>query len=94
MGESHRDRERWNAVRFVAGDVGGHYESWFQRANHPSRPLAFWIHYTIFCPRAQPQAAVGELCAIAGSYALDAKAAKRLWEISERAVGITGMRTL
>ena len=32
----------------------GHYESWFQRANHPSRPLAFWIRYTIFCPARPP----------------------------------------
>jgi hypothetical protein len=65
MGDSRLDRERWNAARFVAGDARGHYESWFQRANHPSRPLAFWIRYTIFCPRARPQAAVGELWAIA-----------------------------
>lgn len=27
---------------------GGHYESWFVRANHPSRPLALWIRYTLF----------------------------------------------
>jgi Tocopherol cyclase len=42
----------------------GHYESFFQRANHPSRPLAFWIRYTIFSPKARPDAAVGELWAI------------------------------
>lgn len=50
--------------RFRAGDAGGHYESWFMRANHPSRPLAFWIRYTIFSPRGRPADAVGELWAI------------------------------
>jgi hypothetical protein len=53
-----------NAVRYRAGDDQGHYESYFQRANHSSRPLAFWIRYTIFSPRGQPGAAVGELWAI------------------------------
>lgn len=42
----------------------GHYESFFQRANHPSRPLAFWIRYTIFSPKNRPQDAVGELWAV------------------------------
>src|SRR5216684_6562518 len=42
----------------------GHYESYFQRANHPTRPLAFWIRYTIFSPRRRPNEAVGELWAI------------------------------
>ena len=59
------ERERWSAARFVPGNGAGHYESWFQRANHPSRPLAFWIRYTIFCPAARPADAVGELWAIA-----------------------------
>ena len=58
------DRDRWSAARFVPGERAGHYESWFQRANHPSRPLAFWIRYTIFCPRARPADAVGQLWAI------------------------------
>jgi hypothetical protein len=58
-------RARWSAARFTPGERGGHYESWFQRANHPSRPLAFWIRYTILCPRGRPQDAVGELWAIA-----------------------------
>jgi hypothetical protein len=56
------ERARWNGARFVAGT--GAYESWFQRANHPSRPHAFWIRYTIFSPRADPRAAVGELWAV------------------------------
>lgn len=59
-----RERARWNACRFVAGAASGGYESWFQRANHPSRPLAFWIRYTIFSPRDRPADAVGELWAV------------------------------
>lgn len=46
------------------GQPEGHYESFFLRANHPSRPLAFWIRYTIFSPRDRPGDAVGELWAI------------------------------
>ncbi len=42
----------------------GFYESYFQRANHPDRPLAFWIRYTIFSPRSHPELAKGELWAI------------------------------
>jgi hypothetical protein len=42
----------------------GHYESYFLRANHPNRPLAFWIRYTIFSPRLMPEKALGELWAI------------------------------
>jgi hypothetical protein len=62
--EVHQDRDRWSGARFAPGETGGHYESWFQRANHPSRPLAFWIRYTIFCPRGSPADAVGQLWAI------------------------------
>jgi hypothetical protein len=51
-------------ARFVAGTKVGHYESWFTRGNHPTRPLAFWIRYTIFSPRGRPEAAEGELWAI------------------------------
>ena len=42
----------------------GHYESFFQRANHPTRPLAFWIRYTIFSPNKRVEDAIGELWAI------------------------------
>ena len=42
----------------------GHYESFFLRANHPTRPLAFWIRYTILSPKKRPQDALGELWAI------------------------------
>ncbi len=58
------DRDRWNACRFDPTDTAGHYESYFQRANHPTRPLAFWIRYTIFCPKSRPENAIGELWAI------------------------------
>ena len=62
--ESLPTRQECNAVRYRPGDGQGHYESYFQRANHPGRPLAFWIRYTIFSPRSQPGAAVGELWAV------------------------------
>jgi hypothetical protein len=52
-----------NQTRYQ-GQSHGHYESFFQRANHPTRPIAFWIRYTLFCPKGQPDQAVGELWAI------------------------------
>lgn len=60
-----QSREAYNGIRYREGDAKGHYESWFQRANHPERPLAFWIRYTIFVPRGRPADAKGELWAIA-----------------------------
>src|SRR5215212_2670297 len=54
----------YNHSRFHPGTATGFYESYFQRANHPTRPLAFWIRYTIFCPKGRPQDAIGELWAI------------------------------
>ena len=57
-------REAWNRCRWDEHDARGHYESYFQRANHPERPLAFWIRYTVFSPRGRPRDAVGELWAI------------------------------
>lgn len=56
-------QQQVNYARF-RGQVEGHYESFFVRANHPARPLAFWIRYTIFSPRDLPGKAVGELWAI------------------------------
>lgn len=64
MTELNPERNHWNRCRFSPTDPGGHYESYFQRANHPIRPLAFWIRYTIFSPTGQPEQAVGELWAI------------------------------
>lgn len=57
-------RDFWNAARYRTG-TDGHYESWFQRANDPTGRRAFWIRYTIFAPAGRPDAAVGELWAIA-----------------------------
>lgn len=54
-----------NDTRYRPGEQDGHYESFFVRANHPTRPLAFWIRYTIFSPRHHPEQALGELWAIA-----------------------------
>ncbi|HVL00505.1 MAG TPA: hypothetical protein VM553_11875 [Dongiaceae bacterium] len=53
-------RRELSACRFQ-GQISGHYESYFLRANHPDRPLAFWIRYTIFAPRNEPQRNQGEL---------------------------------
>jgi hypothetical protein len=62
--EKRISRDYWNRARFNPGDVVGHYESYFQRANHPQRPLAFWIRYTIFSPQGQSEEAIGELWAV------------------------------
>ena len=57
-------RQQANWARYQKMQAQGHYESFFQRANHPARPLAFWIRYTIFSPQNHPEKAVGELWAI------------------------------
>ncbi|CBL47193.1 conserved hypothetical protein [gamma proteobacterium HdN1] len=46
------------------GQKGGHYESYFLRANHPDKPMAFWIRHTIFSPKKFPERAIGELWAV------------------------------
>src|SRR5690606_549853 len=61
---SMRDLESVNRARFRPGRGEGFYESFFQRANHPTRPLAFWIRYTLFSPAGRPEAAIGEKWAI------------------------------
>jgi hypothetical protein len=58
------ERRTWNRCRYAPGTASGHYESYFQRANHPTRPLALWIRYTIFSPQGRPADALGELWAI------------------------------
>lgn len=59
-------RDRWLLDRAVyEPGRAGHYESFYQRANHPERPLAFWLRYTIFARAARPEMAVGELWAVA-----------------------------
>src|SRR5690349_1876078 len=52
-----------DAVRLQPEQARGHYESFFQRANHPRRPLAFWIRYTLLVPDGHPDDAVGEVWA-------------------------------
>ena len=59
-----RLRHEANHTRYRRGASAGHYESFFVRANHPSRPLGFWIRYTIFSPAGRPDQALGELWAI------------------------------
>ena len=59
-----RMNSNWNGSRYHRENNTGFYESYFQRANHPSRPLAFWIRYTVFSPRGHSDEARGELWAI------------------------------
>jgi len=54
----------YNHARYVPGQKAGHYESYYLRANHPERPLAFWIRYTVFSPHGRPEDALGELWAV------------------------------
>src|SRR5215469_17759340 len=63
--ESANARLHVNDTRYRPGTSDGHYESFFVRANHPTRPLALWIRYTVFSPRHHPEQAMGELWAIA-----------------------------
>jgi hypothetical protein len=51
-------------ARYLPGQRAGHYESFFLRGNHPARPLAFWIRYTLFSPAGRAEAAEAELWAI------------------------------
>lgn len=54
----------WQGARHQSDQLSGHYESWFLRANHPSRKEALWIRYTIYKPQGNPEGAIGELWAI------------------------------
>lgn len=53
-----------NFARYVSGQKNGHYESFFLRANHTVKPLAFWIRYTVLNPHKEPDKAIGELWAV------------------------------
>lgn len=53
-----------NGSQFDRGNPGGFYESYFLRANHPSRPQAFWIRYTLFSPKGNLAGTEGQLWAI------------------------------
>ena len=57
-------RDYWNSCRYIPNNKKGHFESYFQRANHPTRPLAFWIRYTLFIPQDHPENGIGELWGI------------------------------
>lgn len=54
----------FNHARWQPKIRSGYYESYWLRANHPERPLAFWIRYTLFSPRHRPDDAIGELWSI------------------------------
>ena len=49
-----------NNGQFVPGSSAGHYESYFLRANTDDG-RAFWIRYTLFAPKGQPDKTEGEL---------------------------------
>ena len=51
-------------ARYQPRPIAGHYESCVVRANHPARPLAFWIRRTLFSPKQHPEKALGELWAV------------------------------
>ena len=54
------DNDECNRSRFVPDDRGGHYESWFQRANHADAPARRSGSATpCFSPRGRPDAGVG-----------------------------------
>lgn len=57
-------RTHLNRTKYRPGQRRGHYESFYQRANHPTRPIGFWIRYTIFSPEGLPENAIGELWAV------------------------------
>lgn len=61
-------RQELNAVRYQEAMTQGHYESYFLRANHPEKPLAFWFRYSIFLPKTIPDSdkknTIGELWAV------------------------------
>jgi hypothetical protein len=56
--------EQVNWTQYDPARSSGHYESFYLRGNHPHRPLAFWLRYTIFSPVAAPQDACGQLWAV------------------------------
>ncbi len=57
-------RQELDRCQFDSADDKGHYESYFLRANHPDKPLAFWIRYTIYSPKGRKQDTIGELWVI------------------------------
>lgn len=58
------ERQQVNQCHFDPSSTAGHYESYFLRANHPTKPLGFWIRYTLFSPKGKPESNLGELWVI------------------------------
>jgi hypothetical protein len=56
--------EQVNWAQYDPARSPGHYESFYLRGNHPHRPMAFWLRYTIFSPAAAPEEACGQLWAV------------------------------
>ncbi|MEH6345975.1 MAG: tocopherol cyclase family protein [Bermanella sp.] len=48
-------------LRFNENSKGGHYESYFLRANHPTKKQALWLRYTLFSPAIKNEVAIAEL---------------------------------
>ncbi len=61
IARSLHDPDVLDHAQYDGDKPGGLYESFYQRANHPTKPLAFWIRYTVFVPKGRPEAAIGEL---------------------------------
>jgi hypothetical protein len=84
-----------NRCRFRSADNGGHYESYFLRANHPQRALAFWIRYTFFSPKGRGRDAVGEVWAVVFDGERQRITASRdCFPIDDCAIGATGLSLL
>jgi len=62
--QKEKAKAQANNLRFDRESQKGHYESYFLRANHPTKKEAFWIRYTIFSPKGDPGKSIGELWAI------------------------------
>ena len=54
-----------NALRFAGQH--GHVESYFLRANHPTRPLAVWLKATVLAPLKGPPVAESWRSGVAAS---------------------------
>ena len=52
-----------NNTRYAIHKRAGHYESYILQANHPDRPLAFWIRYALISPE-NKKTAIGEVWAV------------------------------
>jgi len=79
--------------RYRVGQNNGAYESYFQRANHPVRPLAFWLRYTVFSPDARPDQAMGEVWGVYFDGEIgEITAAKTQVPIKECSFGEEGLR--